>query len=129
MNPPSLRLRVIHGKFLGRRLHVVVPLSSSLAFGPRSRETPSFSQTRSLGRGSEALVFSEEGGLSNKAFSISATEFKAMNKQHRIPPFSLIALLGVALAPGRLAAEPASAAATIYVGGDIVTMNDAQPEA
>lgn len=52
-----------------------------------------------------------------------------MNKQHRIPLFSLIALLGVALAPGKLAAEPASAADTIYVGGDIVTMNDAQPEA
>jgi hypothetical protein len=128
MNPPSLRLRVIHGKFLGRWLHVVPP-SSRLAFAPLSRETPSFRQTRSLGRGSEELVFSEEDGFSNKAFSVSATEFKAMNKQHRIPLFSLIALLGVALAPGRLAAEPASAADTIYVGGDIVTMNDAQPEA
>ena len=62
-----------------------------------------------------------------------------MNRKHRIPPFSLIALqcllviLGVAIAPGSLAAEPASEADTIadtiYVGGDIVTMNDAQPSA
>ena len=59
-----------------------------------------------------------------------------MNSSIRVPPFSLIALqwllaviLGVALAPGSLAAEPASEADKIYVGGDIVTMNDAQPSA
>lgn len=57
-----------------------------------------------------------------------------MNKKHRNFQFSLIALqwllaaiLGVVLKPGSLAAEPGSEADTIYVGADIVTMNDAQP--
>lgn len=53
-----------------------------------------------------------------------------MKQQYRLTPFQQwlrASLVAMVLAPLGASAEPSSEADTIYVGGDIITMNDAQP--